>query len=281
MWKETFRIGVDVIDEQHKSLFEKTEELMKHFRESKDKQKCIDAILFLKSYAVQHFADEESYQKEIAYEGFPAHQEEHKQFVATVLQHEKTMVASDFAEKDVRDFIATLGTWLLYHVAGSDMLIGKESQKTDKAESHGALVRMCICSVLNKVASIELGSIKDIAPQATSGANDDLIVEIQLAGDMTAYVIFAFTRSFVMNLVHAMMNFTPKLIEEFEIAVIFEVVNLIGGTICSRLEQETGLKCEIVALISAARGTVLPDETLALDTGIGRIEADISFERTK
>lgn len=279
MWKEKFRIGVDVIDTQHQSLFEKTEELMKHFRESKDKQKCIDTILFLKGYAVQHFSDEEAYQMYINYEGFPAHQEEHKQFVQTVLAHEKAMVASDFADKDVQDFIATLSTWLLYHVTGSDMLIGKEARKSEVAKTHGDKVRTSICDILNKVASIEMDSIKSTEPQSKGG--DDLIIEINLTGDVSGYVTFVIPRLFATNLVYAMMNFVPKIINEFEIAVLLEVMNLIGTSICSHFEKE-GLNCEIGALLMAQRNKEhTPDEIIALDTGIGVIEADVALETAK
>jgi len=54
-WKESLRIGVDIIDEQHKELFAKTRELLKEINghSADKKQKCISTILFLKDYAVK------------------------------------------------------------------------------------------------------------------------------------------------------------------------------------------------------------------------------------
>ena len=275
MWRDKFCIGVEVVDKQHRELFEKTEELMRHFRESKDKAKCIETILFLKDYAVQHFSDEEAYQLYIEYEGYPAHKEEHQQFIQTVLSHEKALVASDFADKEVQDFIATLSTWLLYHVTGSDMQIGKEAQKLESADTHGEKVRTSISTVLNKVAGIDMASIKNIEQ---TGAADDIIMEINLTGEVVGYAIFAIQRTFAKNLVYAMMNFVPKVIEEFETAVLFEVINLVGNELCKHFAK-SNLSCEVGSSpLMASRGTVRPDETIALDTGIGLIEADISFE---
>ncbi|MCL2634199.1 MAG: hemerythrin family protein [Oscillospiraceae bacterium] len=125
MWKDSFCIGVEVIDRQHKELFDKTEELLSEVRNNgmKYKDKCISTILFLKDYAVKHFADEEAYQISINYKDYDAHKKLHDKFVQTVLKHEKKMEASNFAESDVREFVDALVAWLLYHVVDADKKI--------------------------------------------------------------------------------------------------------------------------------------------------------------
>jgi len=125
MWQETFCIGMDIIDKQHRELFQKTEELLNEVRDNsvKNKEKIVSMILFLKGYAVNHFADEEAYQLSIGYKGYDEHKKLHEKFVKTVLEHEKKMVDSDFAEKDVKEFTDTLAAWLLYHVIDADKKI--------------------------------------------------------------------------------------------------------------------------------------------------------------
>jgi hemerythrin len=127
MWKESLCIGVEGIDEQHKALFDKTEELLKNVNSGVDnhKQECIAAILFLKDYAVKHFQDEEAYQKSIDYPEYEEHKELHESFIQTVLSHEKKMAESDFAEKHVKEFTGTLVAWLVYHVSNTDQKIGQ------------------------------------------------------------------------------------------------------------------------------------------------------------
>jgi len=133
MWKDEYAIGVDHIDEQHKSLFNKTGELLGLAADGVDKNResIIEIIVFLKGYALNHFKAEEDYQKAIKYEGFDDHQAEHKAFIKTVLQHEAAMVASNFAEKDVNNFATALNLWLTFHVTNSDQKIVGKSPLND------------------------------------------------------------------------------------------------------------------------------------------------------
>ena len=129
MWKDEYCIGVDVIDTQHKALFAKTAELAEKLEEGleKNKQSIIEGILFLKQYALQHFADEEAYQKSINYSGFNEHKAQHKSFIQTLLQHERALKASNFAEGDVQALMKVLSNWLVFHVANSDQkIVGKD-----------------------------------------------------------------------------------------------------------------------------------------------------------
>lgn len=129
MWRDEYCIGVDIIDTQHKSLFAKTAELAEKLEEGleKNKQAIIEGIMFLKQYALQHFADEEAYQKSIDYKGFNEHQAQHKSFIQTLLQHERALKASNFAEEDVQALMKALSNWLVFHVANSDQkIVGKD-----------------------------------------------------------------------------------------------------------------------------------------------------------
>jgi len=130
MWKDEYRIGVDVIDKQHQSLFEKTSELEQSIElgVKENKTTIIDTILFLKDYALNHFSDEENYSKSINYSGFDEHLAQHKAFIQTLLQHERDMKGSDFDENSVRKFHQALKIWLLFHVTNSDRkIVGKEA----------------------------------------------------------------------------------------------------------------------------------------------------------
>jgi len=128
MWKDEYCIGVEIVDKQHQSLFEKTAELHSAIElgVEENKQEIIDSIIFLKSYALNHFSDEEEYQKSIEYSGFEEHKAQHKAFIKNLLQHEKEMKQANFAEEPVREFAKTLKVWLLFHVANSDQrIVGK------------------------------------------------------------------------------------------------------------------------------------------------------------
>jgi len=127
MWKESYSIGVDFIDQQHKELFKKVEELLIEIRSNglRHKERCIETIVFLKEYALNHFADEEAYQLSTGYKEHDSHKKQHEKFVEILLRHEKKMAASDFAEKDVIEFLEMLFKWLSFHVADADKKMKK------------------------------------------------------------------------------------------------------------------------------------------------------------
>jgi len=121
-WKDEYLIGVEHIDAQHQSLFAKVVEFSEIVEAGveKNKEEIIAGIKFLKEYALKHFADEEAYQKSINYPEFSEHQAQHKSFVQTVLNTERELKASNYAEGDVYKLLNTLSVWLVFHVANSD-----------------------------------------------------------------------------------------------------------------------------------------------------------------
>lgn len=70
MWKESYRLGVDRIDEQHIELFRMTEELIRAIERRASTEAYQKALGFLKDYVIYHFADEEQYQAPIGYSGW-------------------------------------------------------------------------------------------------------------------------------------------------------------------------------------------------------------------
>ena len=123
-WKDEYLIGVEHIDEQHKSLFAKANELAEIVnRTPENKQAITEAMLFLKRYALRHFADEEKYQKSIGYADLVNHQALHRALVADLLRQEEILAQSDYSANDVKSLIAYLSAWMLDHVVNSDLLI--------------------------------------------------------------------------------------------------------------------------------------------------------------
>jgi hemerythrin-like metal-binding protein len=122
VWKNEYLIGVEHIDVQHQSLFTKVAEFSAIVEAGVEENKddIIAGIKFLKEYALKHFADEEAYQQSIDHPEFAEHQAQHKSFVQTVLNTERELKASDYAESDVRKLLNTLSVWLVFHVANTD-----------------------------------------------------------------------------------------------------------------------------------------------------------------
>ena len=280
LWKESLRVGVDSIDEQHMELFRRTDELMKemYILGEEHKQKCIATVRFLKDYAVRHFSDEEAYQKSIGYKGFEAHKKLHEKFVQTVLEHEKKMTESDFASKDVKQFVGMLVAWLLYHISDADQkyVKEKEPEQPEAARGHGNIVCGSIADVLNKMAGLDPNLMKKVGTHNET-FGETFVIEVEFTGDISGYIALVYPVEFVRNFIYAMMSFTPDVIDDLEISALFEVSNIISGTICRQITKEKGVFCDIGVPIMTKRLPIKPKERVALDTGKGIIEVDMEI----
>lgn len=130
MWKDKYRIGVDLIDDQHIELFKRLSEFIKIVQ---DKEKPWEDRLdnvketmdFMKDYVVFHFDDEEEYQKSIGYPDIEVHKEAHRVFKEGVNDYVKIFEQGEFTEEKLQEFSAKLMTWLIMHVGKMDQKIGE------------------------------------------------------------------------------------------------------------------------------------------------------------
>ncbi|MBI4857853.1 MAG: hemerythrin family protein [Acetobacterium woodii] len=127
LWKDKYELGDSLIDTQHKELFQRVETFMGTLRSAdswEDKVQHVNETLeFMKGYVVEHFRDEEVYQKSIDYPGYEAHKQIHLDMVNYVLQVSDEYERSGFDEKMMQQFGGKLLAWLINHVASEDQRI--------------------------------------------------------------------------------------------------------------------------------------------------------------
>jgi len=269
MWKESLCVGVETIDQQHKTLFNKIGELICEVRAAGtlDKQKCISTILFLKEYAISHFADEEAYQQSIGYNGFEAHKKLHERFVQTLLKHEKIMVESDFAANHVRQFVGMLAAWLLYHVSEADQRITHGSKQVMYEE----IVFCCVSGVLEKMVGLQAECMKKAEKHNESFA-ESVAVKVDFTGNASGHITVVYPVSFIKTMMYEMMHFMPDAIDELELSALREVTNIISGSVCGKISNEKGIPCDIKPPAIVSRSTLPSDEKIEIDTGSGIVE---------
>jgi len=127
LWKDKYELGVPLIDSQHKELFRRTEAFLQTLRSSaswEEKVQHVNETLdFMSAYVVEHFHDEEAYQKEIGYPGYEAHRKIHADMVRYVLQVSRDYAANGCNEQMMQQFAGKLLAWLINHVAAEDQHI--------------------------------------------------------------------------------------------------------------------------------------------------------------
>lgn len=127
LWKDKYQLGVVIIDQQHKELFERVGAFMKTLRSAavwEDKvQQVNETLEFMKGYVVEHFRDEELYQQQIGYPGYEAHKQIHADMVNYVVEVSKNYEESGYNEQLMQQFGGKLLAWLINHVAAEDQRI--------------------------------------------------------------------------------------------------------------------------------------------------------------
>lgn len=131
MWKDSYCIGIDMIDKEHQKLFDMVEETARIVQESEydvvRADKCKEAMVFLKAYVVLHFSHEEEYMEEIAYPHLAEHRALHEDFKNRVAEQEEKLEKADYSGEVVQEYIHMLKMWLTNHVLNEDQKIaGKD-----------------------------------------------------------------------------------------------------------------------------------------------------------
>jgi chemotaxis protein CheY-P-specific phosphatase CheC len=103
---------------------------------------------------------------------------------------------------------------------------------------------------------------------------------VELTGGVSGYIIFVFPLSFIGDMIFAMMSYKPEAIGELELSALYETASIISGGICDQIAAEKGVVCDISAPFHSKRmPSSRPDETVALDTGMGIVEVDIAVSQ--
>ncbi len=141
LWKDQYKLGVPVIDAQHKELFGRVESFLKALRSEVSWDEKIpeinETLEFMKKYVVEHFHDEEEYQRSIDYPGYEFHKQIHDGMVNYVQEVSKQYEESSDNELLMQQFGGRLMAWLINHVAAEDQRIADYARKKGLSGNDG------------------------------------------------------------------------------------------------------------------------------------------------
>ena len=278
MWKESYRIGIDLIDRQHEELFRATDTLVRAIEANADKQTFRQTITFLKDYTVRHFHDEEAYQASIHYSGMEDHKRAHRKFTGIILDYERRLVESDFDIRIVKDLAGTLTAWLIYHVADADQRIAKGDTGAGLtlAQSFLNIFSDSALDVMEKMAGF---SANDIEEQFVSNkrVQGDIFVEIGLIGDLKGRIIFGFSKELAFKLIEIMTFVEPAEIDELVCSALAELSNITCGNAATAL-TEHGKVCDIKTPVVTAEPPCGLIDGMVLQTNVGGLEIVVQME---
>lgn len=126
-WKESYSIGVDLIDAQHKHLFNlgnSVLDLMKNDSSLDKSEQIIQLIDDLLQYTKFHFLSEESYMLKIDFPLYESHKKEHDAFIQKITDINLATISSN-QYKHIQDLVTFLLNWIVIHIFEKDTLIVK------------------------------------------------------------------------------------------------------------------------------------------------------------
>lgn len=130
-WDESLAVGVGLIDDQHKQLIKRLDDLAKALEENQGPTVVASTLSFLTEYTQLHFSAEEGLMLAQNYPALAEHKAKHEEFREALRSMDidfETDGASDFLAKQVNDFLIT---WLANHIKQVDREVGKYLQARD------------------------------------------------------------------------------------------------------------------------------------------------------
>jgi len=118
VWDEKYSVHIEVIDEQHKHLFEVLDRLFDGMGKGTTREVLGVTLGELIQYAGEHFATEEIFMTQYDFPGYAKHKKEHEAFKLNVAAFQKDFNAGKaMLSAEVIDFLTG---WLDHHILKID-----------------------------------------------------------------------------------------------------------------------------------------------------------------
>lgn len=123
-WDWTLDIGIESIDNQHKELINRLDQLLTSVEEGKGHNEVIETLDFLEKYVVKHFNDEEEIQKKINYPLFDIQHMQHEEFKNELKEFRRIFEAEGTTVALAINIQEKLLDWFKNHIINLDKDLG-------------------------------------------------------------------------------------------------------------------------------------------------------------
>jgi len=130
-WTPSLSVGVNLIDEQHKTWFDKAEALFEAGKKNQAKEYVGELLDFLETYTQKHFSDEENYMRQIGYPQYAEQKAAHTAFITQLQKLRTDYKTSGGNILVILNANQMVIEWLTKHISNMDKKIG-EFAKTVK-----------------------------------------------------------------------------------------------------------------------------------------------------
>ncbi|HHW56829.1 MAG TPA: hemerythrin family protein [Clostridia bacterium] len=128
-WTKALSVGNEIIDNQHKELIQRVNDVLEACNKQKGKEKIEEVMKFLKDYTVKHFSDEENLMKKYQYPSYEEHKKIHEDFVKKVDELDEKIKKEGINLSIIMFVNKTLVDWLINHISKEDKKVGEHIRK--------------------------------------------------------------------------------------------------------------------------------------------------------
>ncbi len=124
IWNDDLTIGNKKIDDEHKRIFAKANEIINLSVDS-TWEEIKGVFTFLMEYAINHFHEEERIMLEISYENFLDHRSQHNYFIEELYKIYNKLGIEDLREEGIKELKELMINWVNEHINGEDKVFIK------------------------------------------------------------------------------------------------------------------------------------------------------------
>ncbi len=118
IWLDEYKIGHDIVDEQHQYLFELANRIIDPYNDQQTTHLNFSALY---EYTHKHFKDEELLMKQYNYPDYEHHKKKHESLIARLDEISVGILTDEIPKNDVIKFMKD---WVLTHILDEDMSFG-------------------------------------------------------------------------------------------------------------------------------------------------------------
>lgn len=117
-WRDSYAIGEPTIDDQHRRLFDLSDQLLL----AADQPQLTAAMMALYQYVRTHFGYEEALMRRIGYFGYAGHRALHETLIERLNALAAEIAAGHWQPHKLKSF---MNDWLLVHIAEHDRQLAR------------------------------------------------------------------------------------------------------------------------------------------------------------
>ena len=118
-FEKEFKLGIDIIDNEHIILVEMLNDAFNLIKENKKKEAQLLFSDTLAKYVNEHFHNEEKFMEQIAFPGIEDHRRIHENFKKMFLKL-KIEIESSHEENALRRVLTDTFSWIISHIGKTD-----------------------------------------------------------------------------------------------------------------------------------------------------------------